>query len=159
VSKTKRVYVALDSSIPRAPCTDAWKGELHFVVSTDDVVDGEGIARLTSGPRCVIPVPFAPAREIFFDVHGTAHKTAITLILHGTGNVPARGPSYAGWTSISSNGLTGPGPPLKIPKSDACTAQADIAMHDTINDGGGPDPLSAQSTITLRCPAANAGAG
>jgi hypothetical protein len=101
----------------------------------------------------VIPVAYAPARKIFFDVHGTADKSAITLILQGTGNVPARGPSYAGWTSITSNGLTGPGPSLKIPKSDACTAQADIATRDTINDGGGPDPLSAQSTITLRCPA------
>jgi hypothetical protein len=130
-------------------CTDRWRGTLQFGIASDGKVEGNGEARLTSRPTCDTGTVKLATRETFV-VRGSATEGALTLQLaFESGN----GVSAAGWVAnVARRGITPGGPPLRVPRSDPCTATGTVTVHDAVRSGGKLDPLTAVDRIALKCP-------
>lgn len=130
-------------------CTDRWRGTLEFGIAVDGKIEGNGEARLTSGPTCDTGTVKIATRETFV-IRGDATEGALTLqLVFESGN----GVSAAGWTAnVARHGVTPGGPPLRVPRSDPCTAAGIVTVHDAIPSGGKLDPLTAVDRIALKCP-------
>jgi hypothetical protein len=132
-------------------CTDRWHATLAFGIRPDGRIEGDGEARLVSGPTCATGT-FKPARLETFVIRGDATEQAITLQLVYESS--DGGVSAAGWTANVSrmNRSASVGPPLRVARSDSCHAAGTVTVHDRIHSGGKLDPLTATDRIALKCP-------
>jgi hypothetical protein len=130
-------------------CTDRWHATLEFGIRPDDTIEGNGEARLTSGPTCNTGT-VKPATLETFVVRGHATERELTLQLVF---VKGNGTLAAGWVAnVARHGLEPGGPPLPVPLTDPCTAEGTVTVHDTVHSGGKEDPLTATDRFVLKCP-------
>jgi hypothetical protein len=127
-------------------CSNAWEAEFSFIVDQGRAVSGEGLATLSSPPRCTSPIPATAPQieELPFEVEGEAHADRFELRF---GAQPG-GVDYGGFgLTVFNAGQTAFGPTLNIPRSGECTAEADISLENEYLTARG----SSQTRIELEC--------
>ena len=133
-------------------CTDRWLATLEFGIRPDGAIEGNGQAHPTSKATCYVGVGKLATLETFV-VRGDATDQAITLKLVWE-NVD--GGVLAGWNvNTAIFGGRPPkvgGPPIRVPRTDPCTAKGTVALHDTVRSGGKLDPMTATDLVELKCP-------